>query len=65
MLDKLRYLHYGLAAILGFAALKMIAGRWVEVPATISLVVMGGILAACGVISASKAAREQGSEGAG
>jgi tellurite resistance protein TerC len=59
MLDKLRYLHYGLAAILGFAALKMLAGRWVAVPVTVSLAVMGGILAACAVFSAAKG-REQG-----
>lgn len=52
MLDKLRYLHYGLAAILGFAALKMLAARWIEVPVTVSLAVMGGILAACAVFSA-------------
>jgi tellurite resistance protein TerC len=51
MLDKLRYLHYGLAAILGFAALKMLAARWIEVPVTVSLAVMGGILAACAVLS--------------
>jgi predicted tellurium resistance membrane protein TerC len=51
MLDKLRYLHYGLAAILGFAALKMLAARWIEVPVTISLAVMGGILAACALFS--------------
>jgi tellurite resistance protein TerC len=54
MLDKLRYLHYGLAAILAFAALKMLAARWIEVPVTISLVVMGGILATCAMLSALK-----------
>jgi len=49
MLDKFRFLHYGLAAILAFAALKMLAGRWVDVSATVSLAVVGGILAACAV----------------
>jgi tellurite resistance protein TerC len=52
MLERFRYLHYGLGAILAFAALKMLAARWIEVPATISLVVIGGILAVCAVASA-------------
>ena len=60
MLERFRNLHYGLGAILAFAALKMLAGRWIEVPATISLVVIGVILAVCAVFTA----REQGSEGA-
>jgi predicted tellurium resistance membrane protein TerC len=52
MLDRFRFLHYGLGAILAFAALKMLAARWIEVPATISLVVIGAILAVCAVGSA-------------
>jgi tellurite resistance protein TerC len=52
MLERFRYLHYGLGAILAFAALKMLAARWIELPATISLVVIGGILAVCAVASA-------------
>ena len=52
MLERFRNLHYGLGAILAFAALKMLAARWIEVPATISLVVIGGILAVCAVASA-------------
>jgi tellurite resistance protein TerC len=31
MLEKLRFLHYGLAAVLGFAAIKMLAAQWVEI----------------------------------
>lgn len=53
MLERFRNLHYGLGAILAFAALKMLAAKWIEVPATISLVVMGGILAVCAVASAA------------
>jgi tellurite resistance protein TerC len=53
MLERFRYLHYGLGAILAFAALKMLAARWIEVPATISLVVIGLILAVCAVASAA------------
>jgi tellurite resistance protein TerC len=53
MLERFRNLHYGLGAILVFAALKMLAARWIEVPATISLVVMGVILAVCAAITAA------------
>ena len=53
MLERFRNLHYGLAAILAFAALKMLAERWIEVPATISLAVIGVILAVCAVASAA------------
>ena len=58
LLDRFRYLHYGLGALLGFVALKMLAARWIEVPITISLAVMGGILAVCALGSCM--AKEQG-----
>ncbi len=61
VLDRFRLLHYGLAAILAFAALKMLAAPWIEVPATISLAVMGAILAVCAVASA---ASQRGSQSA-
>ena len=51
LLDRFRYLHYGLAALLAFVALKMLAARWIDVPITLSLAVMGAILAVCAVIS--------------
>ena len=51
LLDRLRYLHYGLAALLAFVALKMLAARWSDVPITLSLAVMGAILTLCAVIS--------------
>jgi hypothetical protein len=51
-------LHYGLGAILAFAALKMLAARWIAVPATISLEVIGVILAVCAVFAGI---RDQGS----
>ncbi|HTZ89866.1 MAG TPA: TerC/Alx family metal homeostasis membrane protein [Alloacidobacterium sp.] len=40
MLDKLRLLHYGLAVILAFVALKMLLAHWIEVPVTVSLAVI-------------------------
>jgi tellurite resistance protein TerC len=45
MLDRFRLLHYGLAFILGFVALKMLLARWVHVNVGISLAVIVGILA--------------------
>ena len=58
MLDRFRYLHYGLGAMLAFVALKMLAARWIEIPITISLAVMGAILTVCAL--ASWARSEQG-----
>lgn len=51
LLDRFRYLHYGLGAMLAFVALKMLTARWIDVPITISLAVMGAILAVCAVVS--------------
>ena len=51
LLDRLRYLHYGLGAMLAFVALKMLGARWIEVPITLSLAVMGGILVVCAIVA--------------
>jgi tellurite resistance protein TerC len=51
LLDRFRYLHYGLGVLLAFVALKMLGARWIEVPITLSLAIMGAILAVCGVVS--------------
>jgi tellurite resistance protein TerC len=51
MLERFKYLHYGLGALLAFAALKMLAAKWIDVPVTLSLVVIGVILAVCAVAS--------------
>lgn len=53
MLERFKYLHYGLGALLAFAALKMLAAKWIDVPVTLSLVVIGVILAVCAVASLS------------
>jgi tellurite resistance protein TerC len=37
LLDRLRFLHVGLAAILGFVGLKMLSTKWIEVPIAVSL----------------------------
>jgi len=62
MLDRFKYLHYGLGALLAFAALKMLAARWIDVPVTLSLVIIGLILAVCAVASMRQGIgnREQG-----
>jgi tellurite resistance protein TerC len=59
LLDRLRYLHYGLAALLAFVALKMLGSHWVEIPILWSLVIVGAILAICAVASIMAGGREQ------
>ena len=51
LLDKFHYLHYGLGALLGFVALKMLAAHWIELPITWSLGIMAAILGSCAVAS--------------
>ncbi len=51
LLDRFRYLHYGLGALLGFVAFKMLVARWIEIPIVPSLAVIGGILAVSAVAS--------------
>jgi tellurite resistance protein TerC len=43
-LAKLRFLHYGLAGVLAFAALKMLAGHWIEIGPLLSLGVIVAVL---------------------
>lgn len=45
MLSKLRFLHYGLAALLGFAALKMLAEPWLNISPLAALLVTVSLLA--------------------
>jgi tellurite resistance protein TerC len=60
LLDRIKYLHYGLGALLAFIAIKMMAAHWFDIPISISLLVMGVMLAVCVVVSAlSTAKREQ------
>jgi len=44
-LAKLRYLHFGLAAVLAFAAMKMLLADWVEIGPGVSLAVIAGLMA--------------------
>jgi tellurite resistance protein TerC len=45
LLERLRFLHYGLAAILAFAAFKMLAANVLELSAVLSLGIILGLLA--------------------
>ena len=63
LLDRFRYLHYGLAALLAFVAFKMLASRWIEIPITLSLAIMGLILGACALASWILESRGSGSTG--
>ena len=40
LLERLRYLHLGLAAILGFVGCKMLLAKWVHIPVGYSLAVI-------------------------
>lgn len=51
LLDRFRYLHYGLGALLAFVAFKMLAARWIDVSITLSLAIIGAILAVCAILS--------------
>jgi tellurite resistance protein TerC len=51
LLDRFHYLHYGLGALLAFVALKMLTARWIDIPITASLAIIGGILAVCAIVS--------------
>lgn len=44
LLRRLRYLHYGLAAVLAFAALKMLAAEYFEIGPLVSLGIVVGVL---------------------
>ena len=62
-LEGLRYLKYGLVAVLGFAGAKMLVAPWLHVPPLVSV----GVIAACigiAVIASVRHARyrEQGGE---
>ncbi len=53
LLAKLRFLHYGLAAVLAFAALKMLSAHWLDIGPITSLAVILAVLAATILLSLS------------
>jgi len=44
MLQKLRYIHFGLAALLAFAALKMLLSDWLTIGPLLSLLIIACVL---------------------
>jgi tellurite resistance protein TerC len=58
LLDRFRYLHYGLGVLLAFVAVKMLAAKWLDVPITLSLAFIGVTLAVCSLASWWAAKRE-------
>lgn len=65
LLERFRYLHYGLGALLGFVAFKMLAAEWIDISIVTSLVVIAAILAICAIASAVAESRDRGIEGSG
>jgi tellurite resistance protein TerC len=63
LLDRLRYLHYGLGAMLAFIAFKMLSDHWLDISITISLVTMGAILTICAVWSVLAGPKPEQSKG--
>lgn len=61
MVDAFRYLHYGLAAVLGFVGFKMISEFWLEpgLPVWVSLLVIGLLLAISMAASVVAGRREE------
>jgi len=50
-LSQLRFLHYGMAAVLLFAAVKMLAQDWVTIGPGVSLAVIAGVLGVTVIVS--------------
>ena len=51
LLAKLRFLHYGLATVLAFAALKMLSAHWLDIGPITSLAVIIAVLSMTIVLS--------------
>jgi len=58
MMDKFVYLKPGVAIILVFVGVKMLASQWVKIPTALSLLVILMILAAAVALSLRRTARE-------
>jgi tellurite resistance protein TerC len=46
LIGELQYLHYGLAAVLAFAAIKLVTDRWIEIPPAVSIAIIVACLTA-------------------
>ena len=59
LLNRFRYLHYGLGILLIFVAFKMIAAHWIEIPITLSLAIIGFIVGVFALVSWFAPAKEK------
>lgn len=50
-LEKVRYLHYGLAAVLAFAGFKLVTNDWFHIPPLLSVGIIVGVLGTTIVLS--------------
>ena len=57
MLERLHYLHFGLAAILAFVGCKMLLGKWVKVPVEVSFGIIVVVIVVATVASLLSSAR--------
>jgi tellurite resistance protein TerC len=64
-LEKIKYLQYGLAAVLAFAGLKLITQDWIHVPPLLSVGIIVGILATTIILSLRLAPEGRSPNGAG
>lgn len=63
-LEKIRYLHIGLAAVLAFAGFKLVTHEWIQVPPLLSVGIIVGVLAVTIVASLKLAPPGRASENA-
>lgn len=52
VIEKFRFLNYGLAFVLAFVGIKMLIVNWLKIPTGIALGVVGGALFLSGILSA-------------
>ncbi len=51
VLGRMPYLHYGLAAVLAFAAVKLVTSAWIEIPPLLSVAIIAVLIGASVVAS--------------
>jgi len=59
LIERVRYLHYGLGAVLVFIGLKMLLEEWVHVPTPVSLSVVLGLIFGSVIVSWIVTRREE------
>jgi tellurite resistance protein TerC len=64
-LEKIKYLQYGLAAVLTFAGVKLVTHEWLDVPPLLSVGIIVGILGTTIILSLRLAPEGRSTNGAG